>query len=372
MNCKDEPEKIRILNLVTFVECVDKFSIDYCLFERTLLYLYNVSQLSKDRTDQVAIHVKQISSLSLLHEELISKGFEVIKATADEIWIIKQGRALEVKLFYCNANRCKTVKYKIGSKLFHDMNTINICGVEFNVPNNTEELLEYLYYPTVIEVIRRLSVILFSNEYSAKQTWQFVKTIILSQSILKDIVFRKKHIVNTISLSEFREIYFDIDEVNMVMRKNHMDIINNNGEYKTIGEIVDYLSNGRLFDLSTRVIETDTSKIFNQPIYWSKQFWKTGNNYYINSIRAEFRSDVVPYENANNYITEKLQPNIYTNEYYESLDLMKEKNILSMLKDHPIEIKNNTIIGGRHRVCAMIGRIISGKNYIPFYVRYNK
>ena len=43
-----------------------------------------------------------------------------------------------------------------------------------------------------------------------------------------------------------------------------------------------------------------------------------------------------------------------------------------MLKDHPIEIKNNTIIGGRHRVCAMIGRIISGKNYIPFYVRYNK
>ena len=45
---------------------------------------------------------------------------------------------------------------------------------------------------------------------------------------------------------------------------------------------------------------------------------------------------------------------------------MKDKDIEKMLCKSPILIVNNSISSGRHRVAAMIGRLIKGKDYIPF------
>ena len=48
---------------------------------------------------------------------------------------------------------------------------------------------------------------------------------------------------------------------------------------------------------------------------------------------------------------------------------MTDDEIISFLKDNPIEITNNFITSGRHRVSAMCGRMIKGKKYLPLYVK---
>ena len=48
---------------------------------------------------------------------------------------------------------------------------------------------------------------------------------------------------------------------------------------------------------------------------------------------------------------------------------MNDNEIESFLRDNLIEITDNHISSGKHRVFAMIGRLIEGKDYIPFYTR---
>ena len=47
---------------------------------------------------------------------------------------------------------------------------------------------------------------------------------------------------------------------------------------------------------------------------------------------------------------------------------MSDQEIKEFISNHPIEIESNAVIGGKHRVFAMIGRIMSGQGYIPFKV----
>ena len=57
-----------------------------------------------------------------------------------------------------------------------------------------------------------------------------------------------------------------------------------------------------------------------------------------------------------------------TKEYYESLNLMSDKEIEQFLKEVPIEFHNGFVKHSYHRACSMIGRLINGKPYIPFYM----
>ena len=58
-----------------------------------------------------------------------------------------------------------------------------------------------------------------------------------------------------------------------------------------------------------------------------------------------------------------------TKEYYESLNPMSDEEIEQFLKDNPVEFDNGYIRHNYHRACAMIGRLIKGKPYIPFYMK---
>ena len=64
----------------------------------------------------------------------------------------------------------------------------------------------------------------------------------------------------------------------------------------------------------------------------------------------------------------KLKPNIYTKNYYKKLDEMNETEISNYLNDNPLPINQHGFLSGRHRVAAMIGRILRGEKYIPFNV----
>ena len=46
---------------------------------------------------------------------------------------------------------------------------------------------------------------------------------------------------------------------------------------------------------------------------------------------------------------------------------MSDNDIEEFLKENPIEITKDYLTSGRHRVCAMIGRLVSNKKYISIY-----
>jgi len=61
-----------------------------------------------------------------------------------------------------------------------------------------------------------------------------------------------------------------------------------------------------------------------------------------------------------------------TLEYFQSKREMTDEEIAKMLKENPVEFDNGFIRHGYHRACAMIGRLIQGKSYIPFYMKKDK
>jgi len=58
-----------------------------------------------------------------------------------------------------------------------------------------------------------------------------------------------------------------------------------------------------------------------------------------------------------------------TEDYYNSLEMMTDEELEIFLKNNPVEFDNGFIRHSYHRACAMIGRLINGKSYIPFYMK---
>ena len=57
-----------------------------------------------------------------------------------------------------------------------------------------------------------------------------------------------------------------------------------------------------------------------------------------------------------------------TKEYYDSLEMMTDEEIQVALVDDPVNFFGGFLKHGYHRAVAMIGRLINGKEYIPFYM----
>jgi len=118
-------------------------------------------------------------------------------------------------------------------------------------------------------------------------------------------------------------------------------IIKDGGRLKTIGDVVNYFSK-----------KENLEKV-------EKQL-KPENWQYFNCMIAEFRHNVADHH--------ALGWGNMTKEYYESLDLMSDNEIEKFLKKVPIEFHNGFVKHSYHRACSMIGRLIKGKPYIPFYM----
>jgi len=117
--------------------------------------------------------------------------------------------------------------------------------------------------------------------------------------------------------------------------------ITNDHTLKTVREVVEFYKIKENFaDANTKL----------EPSNWQ----------YFNTVLAEFRHDVedhhvLGWENM-------------TEEYFNSKTVMLDYEIETVLMEDPVEFGNGYIKHGWHRACAMIGRLINGKSYIPFYV----
>ena len=85
---------------------------------------------------------------------------------------------------------------------------------------------------------------------------------------------------------------------------------------------------------------------------------------YFNCMVGEFRKNVADHH--------ELGWDKMTEDYYNSLEMMSDEEIELFLKQNPVEFDNGFIRHSYHRACAMIGRLISGKKYIPFYMKKNQ
>lgn len=178
-------------------------------------------------------------------------------------------------------------------------------------------------------------------------------------------------------ISEAEFLSLNIEQLNSKswqLRKGHLDLVTNNKQNIVVADIVSYFKNTKNLEKAKKqIIQTDTSNIFEEPLYANKNFWLTGNNFFINNILYQFRENVVSYKEANTYIQNKNNKYLlYSNEYYESLKIIDDKDLKNFLKKNPIEISKNSIVSGKHKSFAMIGRIIDSKKYIKLKVRYIK
>ena len=176
-------------------------------------------------------------------------------------------------------------------------------------------------------------------------------------------------------ISETEFLGLNIEQLNSKswqLRKGHLDLVTNNKHNIVVAEIVGYFKNtNNLEKAKKEIIQTDTSNVFEEPLYANKNFWLTGNNFFINNIIYQFRENVVSYKEANTYVQNKNNKYLlYSNEYYESLKIIDDKELKNFLKKNPIEISKNSIVSGKHRAFAMIGRLINNQEYIKFKVRY--
>ena len=127
--------------------------------------------------------------------------------------------------------------------------------------------------------------------------------------------------------------------LNMELQK---EIITNNHTLNTVGDVVEFYSN-------SENVRKQKEKL--NPKNWQ----------YFNCMMAEFRKGIGDHH--------QLGWENLTDEYYNSKEIMTDMEIARDLMLNVAEFGNGFIKHGYHRACAMIGRLISGKPYIPFYMR---
>ena len=123
------------------------------------------------------------------------------------------------------------------------------------------------------------------------------------------------------------------------------EVVKNNGSLKTVRDVVEFYSSDKNIDLAKNTLN---------PNNWQ----------YFNCMLAEFRKDVADHH--------ELGWDKMTEDYYNSLELMSDEELELFLKQNPVEFDNGFIKHSYHRACAMIGRLLKGKPYIPFYMEKEK
>ena len=373
--------KKRISNLSEFAKCIKKFNMRYWLYNRTLLFAYKVNILSPDNYDQVGVWYKEMKDNENFIIELNKIGFFIVKNNKSEMWLLRNNRITIVKFFSIYNSKTEIDGYKVDINYFIHLNEVDINEIIFKIPNNTSNLLEKIYSPNIYDrVLRSIRAILNGN-FELQGSIRSILFMILDNMPRQKIIIQKYiyilkyrklpnsfYYIKKLSLEEFCKLEIDYDDFNWIMRKKHLDIISNRGEYKSIDQIIDYIKrDGVIDEIQGMIQETPLDQKFSEPIHWSRKFWGTGNNYFIYPILYGFRKNVLSYNRAHQYIMKNNKTNLYSNKYYQSLPIMNDNEIEKMLKKYPLEIIGKGFSSGRHRACAMIGRIIRGEKYFPVY-----
>lgn len=320
--------------------------------------------------------------LELLNEEDVLKNYRFY-------WIYKGKKEykktlLEFQYLIKNLLNKKNIFFKFDKEII-DINNIFLSYFVINQKNlnsclnilNNYEIKHknfstnyYIEYKRVLIKINFLGDNINKNKIFLKFLSKLLNKIFnkLSKEFqnLKDLIFNKNK-NKTLSYSEFRNLsILDInDSLLNFYRYDHFKIITNDFKNIKIGKIIDYFKNlENLQSLKKNLIEPiDIPLKINYPRHCDYFFWKNGNSFFANNIIYGFKKNINKYETINKMVDNEGSV-IFSGNYYSIKKKMSDNEIKEIFSNHPITIKNNIILNGRHRVCAMIGRIISNQEYI--------
>lgn len=353
----DKSINIRVNNLKEISSIFNEEKLTFFLEGRTLenIVLHD-NLLVSDHDDDIGIFKNNINILKdNVIPKLIKLGFKIIRSNSDMISIIKDDRYIDICFFEIKEKN--TIGY--GEKIFDEKYYLSFDKIKFedeyfNTPNDCENYLKIRYQNKGIKL----------KEILRKIKW-FLKIPFKLFSRVQNIILSREKLITQ---KKFENLYVESNNaVNWKLRKPHMDIVTNNGKNIKIKDIIKYFKEqNNLNKILNKVIETKMTCVFSDPIHIDRSFWQTGNNYFIYCIKYQFMKGVVPYNETNNYISKDKTPELYTKDYFESLEPFSEKELKTFLENNPIEITKGAITSGRHRVYAMIGRLIDNKAYVPF------
>ncbi|MDC1436503.1 hypothetical protein N8303_04550 [Gammaproteobacteria bacterium] len=372
-------EQIRIKNLIDVHNVLDTNNITHWLQGKTLLGIFKYGRLLNDHDDDLGIFIEDRNEIiSSVKNDLLELGFSLIRSNDEIISFQRNFRYIDICLFKKSNNYIGYANKYFKHTYFSEFDIVRWESSEFHVPMNSTSLLRSMYPKNSFIKTFRLLLTLSKHPNKICKLKSIIANrlpIIFQYPILSKIIARTLASVvgakvKVLPEDDFLELAIeDIDSFNWGWRKRHLNLVTNGGKYRKLFDLVEYLSkpeNIRKIDSS--VIETDTSKAFYPPSNYDMRFWWGGNNYFWYCVKYEFRKNVTPYAQINRYISNNDQPFLFTSQYFESLEIMSDKEIESFLTSHPIEIKNKSIISGKHRVFAMLGRLAAGKKYIPLTV----
>lgn len=328
-----ETEKIKFLTSLCVL--LNENNINYSLHANTKNYLLNLKQYKKNLLfDEIIISKKDLKKIL---STLSKTNYAMFRDRYNRLIVLNNKKVIKISLVFFN----------LKSK---NINQVNIDNYYFS----------YLKKSVSTSLYTRISIIFIIHVLNKSKKYVTRKLLIKKNN---------KFELKKISYREFLELKIERkNSFNWILRKPHLDIVTNNGKNKKIKNIIKHFKkNNNYFIAKNNIIITNTSLEFEEPIQINERFWLKGNNYFILPMIYQFRKNVVPYEKANEYVRKQLEPMLYSENYYSNLEVMDYEEIKSFLKDNPIEIVSNTVTSGRHRVFAMIGRIIENKEYLEFY-----
>ncbi len=404
---------IRTRNLIDVRTILCQSGITNWLQGRTLLGIFKYGELQDDHDDDIGVFDFQRSLvLTNVRKNLEEKGFSLIRDTDDIASFERNYRYIDICFFRAISERKFGYAKKTFSKEhFSHFEKLNWNKIDFDIPASPDKLLLSMYPPHAEESLVNQDytgmdsgrlVILWEKRHKAfvyikdaikspKLFLHYFKAVFgrgkrLGRRLIKLIYRNICHIhpfvervymylmrlagIKIIILSE--EDFLDLliepkDSFNWKWRIRHLELVTDNGKYQKIRDIINYLESPETRHLiDSRVEETDTSIPFFPPTNYDMRFWWGGNNYFWYCVKYVFRKNVVPYSKANAYIHGGKKPFLYTGEYYQSLPEMSDAEIRNLLISDPIEISDGAVTSGKHRVFAMIGRLLNNKPYIPF------
>jgi hypothetical protein len=369
---------IRHENLRDVFETIKSNDVKVWLQGKTLLNAFTKNKLDEtDHDEDLGVFYDLwCKKMDKIHEQLLAKGFNRIRNTRDIVSYIRNDRYIDICLF-----RKKRTKVGYQEKFFpcyfyDKFDSFSFLEDSFLIPSDTANLLEYMYGENASlssSRIQRVITKLFNPAIYIRKGKIFIDKVVdhLPSGLRRTVnLFPFLGIkYQMLSKSDFLNLLVEPpDSPNWYWRKPHLDIVTNDGQNVRVKDILDFFKDEKKFaQTRSAIVETDTTRCFSVPNNLDYSFWNTGNNYFIYCLIYQFRYGVVAYNKANNYIEAGIGKPLYSKEYFEDLKPMTYVDITKFLAKHPIEITNNACTSGKHRVFAMIGRLLDGKPYIPFY-----
>lgn len=332
--------KIRRENLEELADAFRECGIHFWLQGKTLLGLFRYNRfLSPDNDDDIGVPGNlRIRICTEVYPLLKKRGFQAIRNTGWFLSVIRAGRYIDICFFTKRDDEVGYCNKWFPQEYFSEFSWLRFHERLYLVPKKTTELLNHMYPKAEKKGTTRYPLI--------KRTKQLSYNDFLSCKIEAE------------------------DSINWELRGPHLNLITDNGRYLKVAEIIRFFKEISNVEIIRRqsLIETDTSQPFAEPINLNSKFWQGGNNYFFNCICYGFKKDVIPYCEANNYIKNVNSPLLYSSEYYRSLPAMSYEEIKKFCQANPVIIDNGEVQHGKHRVCAMIGLIAAGGEYIPISV----